>query len=978
MRALYVHLGAFLLITAWASAPAVAQTPPCRPCAGVRVTDFDSAIRALDAAPSLGDEERLYLAWETALDGSADTARFERARQAGATPWIVARFAAPNPLRENAEILDAELRDLARIARAAGPRAHIQLDWRGAGAATPDDVAFWIKRAAVTVTGAHPEARVIVGPLLPNPARLRALYAQEVAAYVDGIALAPGDPVFLGAAVDALAEVDPGKPVVLDGARWPDDPRHTLVTAAAMTERGFSVTVFERDAPNAEDLLPLKVLAREFRGDLSLDPYSKPSIDGAVGTGRTWSFVRGEDLALRVIAEISTNDELVFTDTQLRRPEVVSLETGEAGPAFGQHRTDAGLAVPIETGPVALVRLERASAAELEGVAEEVEVAGERQIPVEEILRRLQAFEDGQARKLRHYQARNTMHLRFQLGSGVETIEASYAGRFFFERDQGFDWAWDDFFFNGVRWRGDKPPEIPLIQPEKAAALPLEILFTKEYDYRLRGTAQVAGRDCWVIDFQPLAVETGRSLYQGTVWVDREIHARVQTRALQLGLEGDVLSNEETVYFTPVDAEGQAAPWSAESYVLPTRVVSNQLLSLLNTATQLEQETILTDLRLNGSDFADAREAVRSSDATMVRDTEAGLRYLVQGEDGARVVQETFDTDRLFVAGGVFYDDSVDFPVPLAGVNYLSLDFRDTGNQVNALFAGPLLTANLADPSFLGSRWDAGINVFGFFLATGNEQFRGGVENPAEEIENRRARVAMFLGHPLGNYTKLDLTYAARWDDYGRASDTADDLVLPQDTLTHTFQTELTYTRNGWRGRLAGSLNRRDDWAFWGLPGNTEFDLEQEEYTRWSVSLAKTWWLPKFTKLGVEVEHLNGSDLDRFSKFDFGLFGDADVAGYPNGLVRAEEADGLHVTYGLNLGEVFRVEVVGDAVWATDEVSGLDRELLAGIGFEGTLMGPWRTIVNFEIGFAVDGPSDDFAARIVFLKLLGNKKNRKK
>ena len=39
------------------------------------------------------------------------------------------------------------------------------------------------------------------------------------------------------------------------------------------------------------------------------------------------------------------------------------------------------------------------------------------------------------------------------------------------------------------------------VQPEKAAAVPLQIHFTKQYRYRLRGTDRVNGRDAWVVDF---------------------------------------------------------------------------------------------------------------------------------------------------------------------------------------------------------------------------------------------------------------------------------------------------------------------------------------------------------------------------------------------------------------------------------------------------------------------------------------------
>jgi len=47
------------------------------------------------------------------------------------------------------------------------------------------------------------------------------------------------------------------------------------------------------------------------------------------------------------------------------------------------------------------------------------------------------------------------------------------------------------------------------------------------------------------------------------------------------------------------------------------------------------------------------------------------------------VVKEGFKTSKLFGAGGVFYDDALDYPLPLAGINYFSFDYKGTGQQVN-------------------------------------------------------------------------------------------------------------------------------------------------------------------------------------------------------------------------------------------------------------------------------------------------------
>lgn len=970
---------ALLLILS--SSAVQAAGPPCQPCAGVRVADPAAVLDALAADPRVQGEERLYVSWPVELDGTADPASMSAVLERGGTPWMVVRFRTPAPLLDHVTTLEGELRDLARLARGASERAHFQLAWEPAsGEPSAKDFAFLVKRAAVAVTGARADARVLIGPLAPDVDWLRTLYDEEVAAYVDGLALRPADRAEIEAMNAAFTELDPGKGVALDALAWPDAAASTLPRAAEWNRAGIAVSFFERLRPSAEDLLPLKILAREFQGDLSFDPSSVPQ-----GADAAWTYVRGEDLGLRVIAEAEPGSDLTlfFEDPQLRSPVVVDAATGEEETAFGQQRTARGLLVPVdEAGAAVLLRLERMTAAELEGLEERLTVEDERQVPVEEILRRLQAFEDAQARRLDHYQATHTLHMRFNLGTGLSSIEATFRGEFFYRQGEGFDWAWDELFFNGVKWKRKKLPEIPLIQPEKSATLPLEINFTKEYRYRLRGTATVEGRDCWVVDFAPAeAVPEGKVLNQGTVWVDREIYARVKTRAVQVGLQGEVISNEETLFHTPVDASGEAAPWSPESFVLPTRSVGQQLLSILNATTQLERQTELTDIRINGEAFTESRQAKLDSESTMVRDTAKGMRYLVRDEaSGARVVKDEFDVNHKFLVAGTFYDASLDFPLPLAGINYLSRDFRGTGLQVNGFFAGPLLVGSLANPRLFGSHWDAGMNVFGF-LVPGTERIsRDGVEVPAEEIETgANGRVAFFVGRPLGDFWKLDFTYRLRWDSFDSSDETAEDFILPKDGLTQAFETSLAYKRGGYNLLFEGSFNQRSDWECWGLPANCddvadptdEFDPEEEDYVRWRVSAGKTWWLPRFMKFGLSASHLDGSDLDRFSKYEFDFFSDARVAGYQDGLVTAEEASGLHLVYGFELGKVIRVQLQGDAVWASDEATGLEDELLAGLSLNGTLIGPWGTIVNFDVGVPVEGPADDFVAYVVFLKLFG-------
>lgn len=965
--------------------PAAGQLP-CNPCVGLATEDPDGVAKVLGTLPKLPEEALLAVKWpvdlvdEAAVEAAVATAL--RLRESGATPWYAVRFAAPPPTADRAGELTPELEQLANLARSAPAGSFFQFVWPGALTTEPvrvQEYALALKRAAVAVSGALPDAAVVSAPLPGDPDLLAALYAQELDAYLDGVAIVASDAADPSALRRLIRELDPDAIFVVEpppdagpAAIGGSAGGNLLVRAASEAESGATLSLFplfgDRDADRAA-IRASRLIAQEFSGDVAFDPYSTPS--GA----EAWSFVHGKDLSLRIVVSppaAGASVTLGFSDRQLGSPARFNPATGETELLFGGRRTRSGyeLELAAADGPF-VFRLERDLAVNLDGTASSIEealtVADTRQVPVGEILRRLQAFEDDQSRRIANYSATNTTSLRFQLGTGLQTIDATFQGPYFFRQDAGSDWAWQNFFVNGIRWRRKKIPEIPLIQPEKAAALPTEITFTREYRYRLRGAATVAGRDTWVVDFEPAAaLAPGRSLFRGTVWVDRELYARVKTRAVQLGLTEDVLSNDETTFYTPVDANGEPAPWERSSYWLPARVVSQRLFSLLNATTVVEGLTELTGIRINPADFESRRQAVLASEATMVRDTEVGLRYLaVDRETGERVVKED-DKTRMFIVGGAFFDEAQDGPLPLGGVNWLAFDWRGTGTQADLFIAGPLILADVANPNLFGSRWDAGIDIFALAFAGQDTLYRDGRESPEENVERLRPNMDFSLGRPLGSYTKLDFRYELSWNRFQRADETSEDFVLPSDHLSHSLGTTLRYTRSGYRLALGGSWNRRGEWAPWGLDGA---EATPDTYTLWNAGVARTWHLPKFQKVGLSFEYVDGADLDRFSKYEFGFFADVTVHGYQSDKVRAERAAAAHLSYGFELGQIFRIDLVGDAAWATDRASGLDSELLAGAGIVGTFIGPWGTVVNMDVGAALAGPDDGWSAFIAVLKL---------
>ena len=220
----------------------------------------------------------------------------------------------------------------------------------------------------------------------------------------------------------------------------------------------------------------------------------------------------------------------------------------------------------------------------------------------------------------------------------------------------------------------------------------------------------------------------------------------------------------------------------------------------------VERETLLTDVRINAADFAQARQAADASDATMVRDTPEGLRYLVKDEaTGERVVKEGFDRNKLFFLGGVFYDDALDYPLPLAGLNYFSFDFRGTGQQLNVFFGGALITADVAEPRLFGSKFDAGADVFALAVPLTDTVWRDDDEVHEEEVETRSGNVGLKLGRPLGNFVKVSSEYTLAYIDYGTTDNTAPGFAPPENHLTHSLQVNGRFARAGWRIGLDGS-----------------------------------------------------------------------------------------------------------------------------------------------------------------------------
>ncbi len=833
----------------------------------------------------------------------------------------------------------------------------------------PVVVAYAIKRAAVTAQGLDVANRIALGAV---PLEfLEKLFDNGAQSYFDALVVRAEN---VPATAAWLMEKDPGKRIFALVPPASPNPMYDLGRALAdgATRAYLAGPV---------DFKALANVNRALAGDFAYDSTSKTTILDVKGNAISTpalTFVRGEDLRTIIIPRGDATSAMIVAipSDQYDKPIRVDVAGERAIADTGKRGGRLLVGVQPSSQPY-LLYVSRAEKPSKNVTREAIEVATKRGITVEEIVRNQQAYDAYQETIQPRYIARNTTKLRFDI-NGTEAVEATIAGDYFSDPTGRSDWVWQEFLINGVRWKYGRIPELPLIQPEKVTQLPLDIHLTNEYRYELVRETDLLGYHTYEVRFEPPAnAPPALPLYRGTVWIDAKTWARVRISMIQLNLTGEVLSNEERVDFQPFARDTNAPITASEATKidprsiiwLPAEVAAQQVVSAAGRANPVQRSTTFMDFRLNPPDYETRLTEVSASDARMVRETSAGLRYLEKRGSGERVVKEGFDTSRLFMVGGVHHDAGLEFPVvPLGGIDYFNFNLADRGIQANVFFAGVILAANATHPNVANTRTNIGADFFGIAIPVENTIYRGGEEQPGEKVKSVPMTLTVRAGHPFLNFGKIDVSLSAAHATYQRAEDTATDFAVPSDTFLFTPSVDLEYARRGYIFTTFFDYTTRTSWEPWGKL--SEFDPDQKSFMRYGASIGKSFYLPRFQRLGIDVNYLDGQRLDRFSKYELGFFGARRIHGIESGSVRAQRAILGHLSYGLVFSEQFRLEAFYDHGLIDDETAGFKRETFQGVGIAGQTVSPYGTLLRLDIGKTIGrNRQSGFVANVVFLKL---------
>jgi hypothetical protein len=836
-----------------------------------------------------------------------------------------------------------------------------------------------IQMAATDLRVGGGAARLAVGGPIVASANLTRLVDATLAPYVDLVAVSSRDGG--DRAVEALKRVDPGIKAVLVEQRLPDAPeaaRAALIDlhVSSLATDVVSIAVdgdprgVEVASPSLRPLMPL--LTGEVEAIDAGASSLSVTASGVDVLAKTRHRLLFENRTFGTYLFYEAPENATPLDVALNvpiegTPVVIDLSKGTQGPA-GAYRRE-GQTVHVQAPQTGRAMLLDFNADASEVFAQRSEVSAERLLSVDEVIARHRLQQASQDNLLQHYSARVVMEQHFRPtvadpGYDVVTENRYYSGQ------DGVEWEELSFSVNGSHWGANRPP-FPLLQPEKVLSLPLQLRFGEDYRYRLDGVERVDGFDCYVVAFTPVA--GNQSLYRGTVWIDRRTFARIRVKAVQTNLSAPVVSNEEIQRYRPV------ASVDGQPLVLFEGMTARQIVMIAGRNLLVEKTVTFSDFVVNGTDFTTAREAARRSDRIMYRETDQGLRYYVK-EGGTRVVSDRATQKAKAMAMGVTIDPSFAFPLPIFGINYLNFALGGRqDSQLAMLFAGVLAAINIQRPKIAHTPFDASLDLFVIAVPSSDRVHDAAGERSAERVITWPETTGLNFGWQYTPFQKATFQYQFRFDGYHKDTTTTDAFQVPSSTTTNGVGGAYEYRRWGYSFVANGAWYKRAGWKPWGLrdaaAAGGGLEEPQSTYVRYSGSLSRDVYLGLFQKLHFNAAYFGGEHLDRFSRYQFGLFDDTRIHGVPASGLRFDDLAMVRGSYTFNIFEQYRIDLFLERAYGRDRAATRDWQSLTGTGVALNVRAPLGTILRADLGHSFL-PSryrgiGSTVLQIMFLKPLG-------
>jgi hypothetical protein len=533
-------------------------------------------------------------------------------------------------------------------------------------------------------------------------------------------------------------------------------------------------------------------------------------------------------------------------------------------------------------------------------VVEVVEVGARRVLTVEEIVARHQAAAARQRRLVQAVVFAGRTRVSFELPglAAPVTIEADTE---VYQREGLTELVQRDLRVNGVA-AGRHLPRLPIIEPERAAAAPLVLALSEHYRYRLEGVDTWRGRPAYVVAFEPAVA--GTSLFRGRAWIDGERFVLLRIEAVQTGLRGPIVASEQIDEYVPVALGGDEV-W------LIGRSEMRQRYEGAGHTTPVYRLLVVERHEVNPADFEARRLRAHASEAIVLRETPAGLRYLERdGERGElRERREIRRGSRVHsLVAGVLVDPNITRPLPFAGIAYTDFAFLGRG-QLHGFFGGTWAQAAWTQPGVWGGRWQIGARAFATLAEYNDRWFEQGRERYERNLRQRPARLAAGARVAIGARSGLRADYTLEYTRLRAGDTTAAWFRVPADQVAHGLRLSADTLARGWTLAAWWHPAWRQGWREWGAEG--DYRPAHRRFVRYGVSATRSWWWGRAVVARVEATAMRGDRLDRFSRFGAGAFEER-LRGYPSASVRFDRGAILRGALAWRVAPRARVDLLAD------------------------------------------------------------------
>ena len=886
--------------------------------------------------------------------------------------WVEKAYLASNPSeKEITERVDAFVKQLPLSA----PAVRGLIVEMNEPTSSPDLFAFGLVRLALTAKASNPGLRLAF-VFQPGFVGRHGTFVKRLATYADLLGTTYSDSNSNVWRQDAawIAEQALNKPLILKVAEETSaatsQSLHAMLAASGTSVEIVWSEPVDTAAASAvcslNSFMAHSITANMFPTDAATSPFSA-AVDG-VSNGELHWFSGGQS-DLVVVARVNGRPD---------SPKTVRLQSARSGPfeikwydpatgaplpAGETTKTDKGFAQTCAcTSEYALISIHKESDAD-QTQFNTVEVKGGVDLKLEEIIARWQQNREAQKQKLENYTASSFMSLHFESTNLGPGFDVSAQLKQFFIRDGPMEFAQKEFYVDGVK-RGKKGEfPLPQIEPEKVLTQPLELKVNERYNYKLLGTEQVNGATCYVIGVEPRFRD--EALYSGKVWIDGTTFREVKQSLSQRGVRTNVLVNTETQNFELVsDGKGN-------QFNLVRSISAQELMNAAGRDFVVQRIVKFSDYVVNTPEFSGALAAEHSSDDPMFRDTDHGLRSLaIKG--GERVLIETNVKRVRALIAGAMYGGTFNFPIPFLGISVADFDFHHTGAQLSTFFAGPILISDLSKQYSPKFRLALDLALNG--LPGENRIYSNNTELTQGDTWTWEQTVGLRVSWQAATHLSITASTYFAYDNFLRTSEADEQYNLPRNGLNILPGVEIKYNRKGYVFDAQGTRGFRVDWRPFGCtslalppagcgstspnppPQNTLLvQRPQDAFTLYSADLNKDYYFGKFTKGGWDMSYWGGDQMDRYSRYFPSFLASPRLHGIPPGTDSFDAIAMVNVHYGFNVMELMKIDGMYSYARARNEEESLQFRKFDGLELNFNTPGPWSTLVQGTVSYALDG-----------------------